>query len=146
MIGALLLILAGTLSASKALKRYCEMENPEEWEVRLFLTGAGVYAGTFLFSSNYDYRLIFVILCIPYMAHLSDKWVRRFVLSQVIVSSNLDICMKLLGRPIGLLLTMASKIILFVFVSAFLMRELSRLFPEFSTCERTRHEAQGVQA
>jgi hypothetical protein len=36
-------------------------------EVRLFLSGSIVFVTTFIFSQNWDYRLIFLIFCIPYI-------------------------------------------------------------------------------
>jgi hypothetical protein len=39
--------------------------NDSELYERLFLAGAGIYLGTFLLASNFDYRLIFLQLCVP---------------------------------------------------------------------------------
>lgn len=36
-------------------------------EFILFLTGASIYVGTYLFASNWDYRLMFLIFCVPYL-------------------------------------------------------------------------------
>ena len=36
-------------------------------EEKMFLSGAGVYIGTFLTSANIDYRLIFLLLTLPYI-------------------------------------------------------------------------------
>lgn len=33
----------------------------------LFLTGAGIFIATYLLSSSFNYRLIFALLCLPYM-------------------------------------------------------------------------------
>jgi hypothetical protein len=38
-----------------------------------FLAGAGIYAGTFLIGSNFDYKLIFLVLTLP----LTFEWARR---------------------------------------------------------------------
>ena len=35
---------------------------------KLFLAGAGIFTGTYLISSNIDYRLVFLILTFPYLA------------------------------------------------------------------------------
>lgn len=48
----------------------------------LFLFGASVYCGTFLLSSNSDYRLMFLSLCIPYahqQAAVGWKWLAVLV-------------------------------------------------------------------
>lgn len=36
-------------------------------EEKMFLSGAGIYIGTFLTSANIDYRLIFLLLTLPYI-------------------------------------------------------------------------------
>jgi hypothetical protein len=33
------------------------------------LVGAAIYVGTFMLSANWDYRLIFLIFCIPFLQH-----------------------------------------------------------------------------
>jgi hypothetical protein len=38
-----------------------------------FWAGAGVYAGTYVFGNNFDYRLAFLLLCVPQLC----TWVRR---------------------------------------------------------------------
>ncbi|HET6846080.1 MAG TPA: hypothetical protein VFH29_04555, partial [Anaerolineales bacterium] len=41
--------------------------------LRAFWMGAGVYAGTFLLGNNFEYRLIFLLLCIPQLAEWSSR-------------------------------------------------------------------------
>ena len=47
-------------------------------EEKMFLSGAGIYIGTFLTSSNIDYRLIFLLLTLPYILN-SEKDTLRIV-------------------------------------------------------------------
>ena len=36
-------------------------------EEKMFLSGSGIYIGTFLTSANIDYRLVFLLLTLPYI-------------------------------------------------------------------------------
>jgi hypothetical protein len=109
-------------------------EVPEE-AVRLFLVGGGVYVATFLISSNWDYRLIFIVLCIPYLLHLKSKCIMNVLLVLVLVSSNYSILVRLLGLRLGWEVTVLSKTALFIVFSAFLIREVLSLFPT-SACAK----------
>ena len=40
----------------------------------LFLSGAGIYCGTFVFASNWDYRLVFLILCLPFLTKIPNAF------------------------------------------------------------------------
>ena len=40
---------------------------------RMFLAGGGIYIGTFIFSANIDYRLIFLLLTVPYILDTTKK-------------------------------------------------------------------------
>lgn len=59
-----------------------------ELEQRLFLIGAIIYCGLFIIASNYDYKLIFLIFCIPYLRKIKNKFQKYFVLISIILSSN----------------------------------------------------------
>ena len=43
-------------------------------EEQMFLVGGGIFIGTFLTAANIDYRLIFLILTIPYLVHGANKF------------------------------------------------------------------------
>ena len=40
------------------------------------MVGSGIYVGTFVLSGNYDYRLIFILLCIPYLLYMKNKYLK----------------------------------------------------------------------
>lgn len=63
-VGGLLAALAWLLfRGSLAFYRASELNTERHY---LFLLGASVYVYTFVFAANWDYRLIFLLLCIPY--------------------------------------------------------------------------------
>ena len=72
------------------------LKSPEEGEDSLtldsFRVGSSIYLGTFILGNNWDYRLIFLILCIPQLsswmasASQSIKWCSRVALCAMLVS------------------------------------------------------------
>ena len=47
---------------------------------RLFLAGGGIYLGTFIFSANVDYRLVFLLFTISYIFENSNNSIRYIYL------------------------------------------------------------------
>lgn len=131
LLGALLLMFVGALSFSKLFRDNSAADGAPKEAVRLFLAGSGVYVATFLLSSNWDYRLICIMLCIPYLLHLRSKWLKNVLLAQVLLASNFEflISRRLLGVRWGWLVNSASKTALFVLLCTFLIRELLSSFP-----------------
>tara|TARA_Y100000590_G_scaffold468727_1_gene652821 strand:+ start:2508 stop:3719 length:1212 start_codon:yes stop_codon:yes gene_type:complete len=54
---------------------------------RLFLAGSSIYCFSFIFFSSFDYRLIFLILTIPYLIENIDR-VKIFSIIFIFLSSN----------------------------------------------------------
>ena len=98
---------------------------------QMFLVGAYVYVGTFILSSNWDYRLIFLILCVPYVMSANDRYL-RIMISLVLVIAFNQIPMHFLLGPIGVGLNILSKVILVVFFTLVILIDLrTRLFMIF---------------
>ena len=55
---------------------------------KYFLAGASIYIGTFIIGANADYRLIFLILTIPYIMRLEDKKIKYLLLFCYFFSLN----------------------------------------------------------
>jgi Glycosyltransferase family 87 len=53
----------------------------------LFIGGATLYTGTFVLGNNWDYRLIFLILCVPYIA-LMPRTLRYVIMAALLISMN----------------------------------------------------------
>jgi len=68
-------ITAGLLAAAALvlLARRRGTFSPSELRLDAFWAGAAVYAGTYLFGSNFDYRLVFLILCVQQLC----TWARE---------------------------------------------------------------------
>jgi len=96
------------------------------FDASLFLAGASIYVGTFIISSNYDYRLIFLIFCVPFV----EK--NRFPLGTlsvilIIVAMNELILPTWLRVP-GLAIVLIAKVVIFVVLSAYLAAFIPTIF------------------
>lgn len=66
-----------------------------------FRAGAGIYAGTFLLGTNHDYRLIFLLLCVPQLVAWSRGSGRDRVLTvwaRITLAAVLGSCWQLLWQ------------------------------------------------
>jgi len=84
----------------------------------LLLVGASIYVGTFLVSSNYDYRLIFLVFCIPFLQRRPFPFARTLIVLIVLAMNEW-----LWGRGPKLFIFALGppKIILFVVFCAYLI-------------------------
>ena len=55
-------LLAALALVALAAARQAELD---ERRLDAFWAGAAIYVGTYVFSSNFDYRLVFLLLCVP---------------------------------------------------------------------------------
>ena len=69
------LLAAAALLAAGLLRRRQRRGGASDGEQRLdaFWAGAAVYVGTYAFGNNFDYRLVFLILCVPQLC----SWTRH---------------------------------------------------------------------
>ena len=67
-------------------------EGDDSFDLDSFRVGSSIYLGTFILGNNWDYRLIFLILCIPQLsswitsANQRLKWCSRAALCTILVS------------------------------------------------------------
>ena len=66
-------------------KKRVSQISPEE---KMFLSGSGIYIGTFLTSANVDYRLVFLLLTLPYILNLNKNTLKILYLICTVVSFN----------------------------------------------------------
>jgi hypothetical protein len=79
----------------------------------LFLCGSLIFIGCFVITSNYDHRLIFLLLCVPYLIKLDYKPLKYIIYSSLIIGMNSFLFSSLLGE-IGFRINLLSKIFLFI--------------------------------
>lgn len=92
-------------------------------EKQMFLIGSCIYIGTFIISSNWDYRLIFLLLCVPYITKINDRLLRYALYGMLLCAFNQWPLGAMLGS-FGLGLNIFSKIFLFIFFSITTLIEL----------------------
>ena len=68
---------------------------PQKFEISLndqlsnyFIAGSSIYIGTFIFGSNFDYRLIFLIFTIPYLMSLKNELMKNILIICYFISLN----------------------------------------------------------
>jgi len=103
-------------------------KTPNDFEERLFLIGATIYVSLFIFFSNFDYKLIFLIFCVPYLSLLKNIFVKWFILLTIIIASNYTWMYKdsltyyNFPTATGHYINIISKTLLFVILSNMLIR------------------------
>mgnify|MGYP006091788269 FL=1 len=67
---AIILIKINFIFGKKKLHKDMNLED------RLFLAGGGIYLGTFIFSANVDYRLVFLLLTFTYILNINNLLIK----------------------------------------------------------------------
>lgn len=129
-VSVLLILLSFAIVVSPKLKERLLTTNATLFERHLFLIGGCVYIGTFILSSNWDYRLIFLIFCVPYIMKLDDGFL-RFGLSVFLICSLNQLPLHYALGFIGVGVNILSKLILFVLFSPIIYLELKHNFKKF---------------
>lgn len=88
LISGLLLVSAAALWSGRLPLPKLQLPQMDETIERLFLIGGAIYLGTFLLVANYDYRLIFLIFCMPCFIAIEGRFWRLSILVAVILASN----------------------------------------------------------
>jgi hypothetical protein len=128
------LFLIALISRIKSLNQTSSAEDKTD----LFVSGAIIFSGTYLITSNWDYRLIFLLLCMPHILSIQSRFVKHSTLIGIIISSNATFISQNFGLP-GLLLCAISKYYIFLMISACLVRELYNYLSVFSFASGKAH-------
>ncbi len=149
---ALVLICAAIVAVSNFRSRcdFCPVD--ESTAGTAFLFGAGIYCGTYLLGTNYIYRLMFLLLCIP---QLLDWQTQKYQGDNRIGIAELSLFVSVMGalwlngnangHSIFLLLPQLLNWFLFFFMAAVLLSNLLRTWGESTSwmhrgcAERTDH-------
>lgn len=113
------------LSKSNAFERSLVDENPVSLEKDLFFTGGAIYSFSYLLTDNWDYRLIFLILCLPYLLRIKNQPIKHFTALSLVFAQN-TILLGEMSTP-ALYLSIACKLIVFIIISALLLAEIKRI-------------------
>lgn len=92
----------------------------------IFFAGLSIYVGLFFFTSSYDYKLIFLILCIPYLISKKNKY-STYMLLLILLSSNVDLFLYHFGI-VGVIIDLILKFLLFICFSTIFLNYLRKVF------------------
>jgi len=128
-IGSLLLIIL--LSRIKII-----VNNSSTLITDLFVAGAIIFSGTYIITSNWDYRLIFLLFCIPYLLNIQNRLVKHSILISILVSSNSmflssALVLQIIGQ-FGISLCIMSKYYTFIMITSLLIKESKHYLPIYS--------------
>ena len=112
-----------TMLALSWVKARLATVDTNKHEKMLFLAGACIYVGTFILSSNWDYRLIFLLLCVPFLMKIKDIFVRFGLVISLLIALNFTPLVLALGS-FGLAINMLSKVSLFVILTAMILIQI----------------------
>lgn len=101
-------------------------KEPNDFYERLFLIGSSTFCGLYIMQSNYDYKLILLILCVPYITLLKNKFDKYLLLLCMIISSNYNLFVSspFTGKGLNIIIPVISKNILFIMIFALLLKYL----------------------
>ena len=101
-------------------------KEPNDFYERLFLMGSSTFCGLYILQSNYDYKLILLILCVPYITLLKNKFDKYLLLLCMIISSNYNLFVSypFTGKGLNIIIPVLSKNIVFVMIFTLLLKYL----------------------
>ena len=97
-------------------------KKPNDFEERLFLIGATLYLSLFIMVSSFDYKLIFLLFCVPYLSLLKNIFTKWFILLTIVIASNYSWMSNSSITSSGHYINTISKILLFVILLNMLIR------------------------
>ena len=79
---AIILLKINFIFGNKPIEKNLRLEDA------LFLAGGGIYLGTFIFSSNVDYRLVFLLLTFSFMIKIKNSLVKNIYIISCLIIFN----------------------------------------------------------
>lgn len=119
----LVLVLASYALAKTGVAGKVFANQSGEYEKDMFIVGGSLFVATFVLSINWDYRLIFLLFCLPYFQLLKNKLVLHAASASVLLAMNV-LLMVNLGQY-AIIANQLCKFFLFAVVFAALSHELS---------------------
>jgi hypothetical protein len=117
-----LLIIITLLTLMMDIFKLKHKKSSNDFEERLFLIGATIYIGLFITVSSFDYKLIFLIFCVPYISLLKETLVKWFILLTIIIASNYMWIYNDSLTSVGHYVNTISKVIIFIILLNMLIR------------------------
>jgi hypothetical protein len=106
-------------------------KQPSDLEERLFLMGSSLYVGLFILGSNVDYKLIFLIFCVPYLSHLKSKINKYFILISIVLASNWQLMSSNDYASLGALINIIIKCLIFIILLSLLIKYFINFYKNY---------------
>ena len=103
----------------------------------LFLIGSGIYVATFFLISNFDYRLIFLSFCIPYILSIKNLYIQKLTPLLIVISMNQFFLYKIFGLY-GAFMNILSKVAILIILSIVLIQILNRNIINIYNCYKSK--------
>lgn len=140
---ALILVSLGVsvaISRSKSL----QPAGSSLFKTDLFIAGGSILAGTYLLTSNWDYRLIFLLLCIPYILSIQSRFIKHSMLVGILLASNAPF-IGTYNNQSAVMIGVLSGYYVFLMVTACLVREFSAYIPAVFLASVKAHVTNGLR-
>ena len=118
MVGVIVVISLMILMVALYFRKIKSYLQTDRLDFSLFLAGSSIYLGSFMFSPNWDYRLIFLIFCVPFLETKRFP-LGGFLVILIIVAMNDRLLTPWFGEP-GLAIVWSAKILLFAVLCGYL--------------------------
>jgi hypothetical protein len=132
----LILVLASYALAKTGVAGKVFANRSEDYQREMFIVGGSLYIATFVLSINWDYRLIFLLFCLPYFQSFKNRLVLHASSVSVLLAMNVLLMVNL--GPYAIIANQLFKFFLFAVVFVALSHELSsRVIPAQSANNKT---------
>jgi hypothetical protein len=108
-----------TLSLAYSFSRSDAVQQKQDLAFDLMLVVAAIYVGTFILSSNWDYPLIFLIFCIPFLQQRPFPCARTVIL--IMLPAMNETLLTYWFGVTGLVVAQLAKTVIFAVLSAYLL-------------------------
>jgi hypothetical protein len=105
-----------------AITRNLQLKESKElaYSADLLITGGSIFVFTYLIAPNWDYRLIFLLFCIPYILFIENDFIKHSTLFCILISMNIVVVRDISPDYVSVI----SKHYAFLVIAACLLKEL----------------------
>ena len=122
-----LIIISLVLYLLKFTNELLKVSNIKRLDKEMFFAGGSIYVFTFILASNYDYRLIFLLLCVPMILKFSSSILKFILIFCLLLAFNAGPISQLIGT-LGSILNLIAKLLLFVLIFAKIFQDTEKFF------------------
>jgi hypothetical protein len=126
--GAMIAAFLAVLILTVYFRRLKDFHDQDGFAANLFLCGASIYVGTFIVATNWDYRLMFLIPCIPHLQSTARP-LARILVALILIAMNASLLLWFFGKA-GMAVNWSAKVAVFIVLCAWLItRGLAAITP-----------------